>query len=135
VRRFRRDCRGASAVEFALVAPVLAALLLGGVEFGLVIYSQNTMQHATRDVARKLSVNFIDQSQARHEIRNQLPRWIGNKSRILIQNTAPNDSQTNIITVDVTVRAADAGILNLYTKMFGNWTISASVSMKQEERV
>lgn len=135
MRRIDRDCEGASAVEFALVFPVLAALILGGIEFGLVIYSQNAMQSITRDAARKLAVNFYDLNTARSEIRDQLPGWIKNKSRVLIRNSSPNDPQNNVITVDVNVPARDAGILNLYTKMMGDWTISASVAMKQEDRV
>lgn len=122
-------------MEFALVFPVLAALILGGIEFGLVIYSQNAMQSITRDAARKLAVNFYDLNTARSEIRDQLPGWIKNKSRVLIRNSSPNDPQNNVITVDVNVPARDAGILNLYTKMMGDWTISASVAMKQEDRV
>jgi Flp pilus assembly protein TadG len=135
VRRIDRDSGGASAVEFALVFPVLAALVLGGIEFGLVIYSQNAIQSVSRDVARKLAVNFYDSNTARSEIRDHLPSWIKNKSQVLISNSAPNDPPNNVITVDVTVAAKDAGVLNLYTKMLGNWTISSSVAMKQEDRV
>ncbi len=34
LRRLRRDCRGVSAVEFALVAPMLATLLVGVGDYG-----------------------------------------------------------------------------------------------------
>jgi Flp pilus assembly pilin Flp len=132
VRRIDKDCEGASAVEFALVAPVLAALLLGGIEFGLVIYSQNAMQSVTRDVARKLAVNYYDAPAAYEDVRGRLPGWIqGSK----ITNSAPGDPLNNVITVDVAVPADAAGILNLYTKLMGAWTISASVAMKQEDRM
>jgi Flp pilus assembly pilin Flp len=135
VRRIDKDCEGASAVEFALVAPVLAALLLGGIEFGLVIYSQNAMQSVTRDAARKLAVNYYDAQTAYEDIRGRLPGWIQNSSRVQITNSAPDDPLNNVITVDVEVPADAAGILNLYTKLMGAWTISASVAMKQEDRV
>jgi Flp pilus assembly pilin Flp len=135
VSAIHKDCGGASAVEFALVAPVLAALLLGGIEFGLVIYSQNAMQSVTRDVARKLAVNYYDAASAQTDIREHLPGWIKDSSKISISNTAPDDPLTNVITVDVAVPAHSAGILNIYTKMFGEWTITASVAMKQVDRV
>lgn len=46
--RFVRDRRGASAVEFALIAPVLAVVLLGIAEIGQVIYQRTDMHGALR---------------------------------------------------------------------------------------
>lgn len=135
MRRIAKDCEGASAVEFALVVPVLAALLLGGIEFGLVIYSQNAMQSVTRDVARKLAVNYYDQAAAKQELKDHLPGWIRSVADVDIDDSAPGDPVNNVITVDVMVPAREAGILNLYTKLFGDWTISTTVAMKQEDRV
>ncbi|HEX2258090.1 MAG TPA: TadE/TadG family type IV pilus assembly protein [Afifellaceae bacterium] len=135
MRRIHKDCEGASAVEFALVAPVLAALLLGGIEFGLVIYAQNAMQSVTRDAARKLAVNYYDSTAAQTDIRDHLPGWIRDTSEVDISNSAPGDPLNNVITVDVAVPAHAAGIINLYTKLLGDWTITASVAMKQEDRV
>ncbi len=45
--------KGATAIEFALVAPVLFLLLLGMLEFGLTIFIDSTMQQALRAVARQ----------------------------------------------------------------------------------
>jgi Flp pilus assembly pilin Flp len=47
-RRFARDRRGASAVEFALVAPLLAVTLLSIAEIGQVIYQRTDMHGALR---------------------------------------------------------------------------------------
>lgn len=50
--------RGASLVEFALVAPLLLLLLLGMVEFGW-LFSQNLdVRHGAREGARLAAVNF-----------------------------------------------------------------------------
>lgn len=46
--RFGRDIGGASAVEFALIAPVLAALLLGLAEVGYIMYQRTDMHTAVR---------------------------------------------------------------------------------------
>lgn len=46
--RFTRDRRGASAVEFALIAPVLAAILLGIAEYGHIAYQRTDMHGALR---------------------------------------------------------------------------------------
>ena len=49
--------RGAAAVEFALLLPVLVILLLGIIDFGLYYYNNLQLTHAARDAARYLSVN------------------------------------------------------------------------------
>jgi Flp pilus assembly protein TadG len=48
---------GASAVEFALVAPLLFALITGGVFTGLVVYSAAGLYDAVEQAARCYSVN------------------------------------------------------------------------------
>lgn len=51
------DARGATAVEFALTAPVFLAMLFGTVELGLLLWTQLGLQHATEMAARCASVN------------------------------------------------------------------------------
>ena len=48
----RRGEKGASAVEFALVLPVLIALLLGIIEFGFAFNNQISLNQAVREGAR-----------------------------------------------------------------------------------
>jgi Flp pilus assembly pilin Flp len=48
LRVFARDRRGASAVEFALIAPVLAVTLLSIAEIGQVVYQRTDMHGALR---------------------------------------------------------------------------------------
>jgi hypothetical protein len=56
--------KGAAAIEFALVAPILFLLLLGMLEFGLTIFVDSTMQQAIRAVARQGMVKpFTGQSE------------------------------------------------------------------------
>jgi Flp pilus assembly protein TadG len=44
--------RGAAAVEFALVLPLLLALVLGVVDLGLAVYTQSVLSNASREGAR-----------------------------------------------------------------------------------
>ncbi|MFD1214474.1 TadE/TadG family type IV pilus assembly protein [Arthrobacter sp. GCM10027362] len=48
--------RGAVAVEFALILPILVALLLGIMEFGLAYNAQITVTGAAREGARAMAV-------------------------------------------------------------------------------
>lgn len=46
------DERGVSAVEFALLLPVLVLIIFGIIEFGLIIYDKAVITNASREVAR-----------------------------------------------------------------------------------
>ncbi len=48
----RRAMRGVAAVEFALVLPLLIVLLLGIIDFGLVMYDKAMITNAAREGAR-----------------------------------------------------------------------------------
>lgn len=53
--RVHRD-RGAAAVEFAIVAPLLLVILLGLVDFGRLFFVQVSLAGASREGARAVSV-------------------------------------------------------------------------------
>lgn len=55
--KFAKCDRGATMVEFALVLPALAALLVGGIYAGLAVYSATGLQSAAEQAARCYSVN------------------------------------------------------------------------------
>lgn len=55
MNRWRSE-RGAAAVEFALVLPVLLALVLGCIEFGRAYNTQISLTHAAREAARSMVV-------------------------------------------------------------------------------
>ena len=55
--RVWRDERGASALEFGLIAPVFFLFILGVIEFGLLFWTQLGMQHGVAMAARCASVN------------------------------------------------------------------------------
>lgn len=54
---FRQDNRGASALEFALTAPVFFLFIFGIIEFGLLFWTQLGLQHGTEMAARCATVN------------------------------------------------------------------------------
>jgi Flp pilus assembly protein TadG len=51
-----RDDRGAAAVEFALVLPVLILLVLGLIEFSRVFNTQISISNAAREGARTMAI-------------------------------------------------------------------------------
>lgn len=55
-RRRRREERGAAAVEFALVMPILLMLVMGIIDFGYMINRSSMITNAARDGAREASL-------------------------------------------------------------------------------
>ncbi|SDE92777.1 TadE-like protein [Blastococcus fimeti] len=64
--------RGAAAVEFALVAPVLLLLLLGIIEFSKAFHNQGTLSAAAREGARSMALGHTV-AEARSAVRATLP--------------------------------------------------------------
>lgn len=56
IRKLRADARGATIVEFALVALPLSVLIMGGIDLGHQTYIRSTMQGALNDAARRAAV-------------------------------------------------------------------------------
>ena len=51
--------RGAAAVEFALIFPILLALVLGTIEFGRAYNVQISLTHAARETARTMAITGV----------------------------------------------------------------------------
>ncbi|MDH3755829.1 MAG: pilus assembly protein [Acidimicrobiia bacterium] len=59
IKRFRSLCeRGAAAVEFAIVLPLLVLVIFGTVEFGAAWSQKTDVNHGAREAARLAAVNF-----------------------------------------------------------------------------
>jgi Flp pilus assembly protein TadG len=56
----RGDERGASAVEFALVVPILLMLVFGIIDFGLMIRANTVLANAAREGARNGSISHSE---------------------------------------------------------------------------
>lgn len=52
-----RTCRGAAAIEFVLVLPLLILLVFGILEFGRAYNAKVTLTHAAREAVRDYTIN------------------------------------------------------------------------------
>jgi Flp pilus assembly protein TadG len=57
IRHFRRAGRGQTLVEFAMVLPIVLAIMLGLFDLGRAVYSSNTLAQAARTGSRMAMVN------------------------------------------------------------------------------
>ena len=53
----RRDDRGQTITEFALILPIFLLVLVGIVDFGRAVYASSTIQNAAREAVRVAIVN------------------------------------------------------------------------------
>lgn len=60
IRQFLHDETGGSAVEFAMVVPVVLILIFGAIASGVMMYTVVKLQHATETSARCLSAKRSD---------------------------------------------------------------------------
>ena len=71
-RRFRRDERGITLVEFALVGPMFIFLLLAVIEIGLTMLTQFVLDGAARSAARMVRTGQVQSGGGITTFQNQL---------------------------------------------------------------
>jgi hypothetical protein len=109
-RGWWRDDGGASAVEFALVAPLLIGLLLGVIEYGSLAMVQMRMNDTARDTARRLAVRDLkSETEGESFALARLADW---DARFRAQVTLPKFPERDIAVV-IRVSMEDAAIMNL----------------------
>lgn len=67
LRQLVDDCRGVSAVEFALLAPAFLGMVIGVIELGRAAYTQGVVSFAAEEATRHAVVNYAISEQ---EVRN-----------------------------------------------------------------
>ena len=131
-RNLRRNESGASAVEFALIAPVFITLMMGIVEFSMVLYTYASAGHATRDVTRRIATNRLTAANASTTLKPQLPAWVQNHATVNVAQTTPGTPATNQITVTVSFPTSKATPTSFMTVAYGSSTLQTATTMQQE---
>lgn len=122
---------GAVAAEFALVMPLLFTLLLGAIEFGVLLFTYSAMQMSAGTAARRIAVNTLDPADAGGVINQALPPWARPGVAWTISQTNSADPGTNIIRVRLTGQSDQLTVMPMLTRMVP-WTLVADASTKQE---
>ncbi len=76
LRRLRADRRGATVIEFAMVAPVMCALLMGAFDVSHTLYTQAALQGIVQKTARDSTLEASNEAEAQalldQKVRNQV---------------------------------------------------------------
>ena len=75
---FQKHQEGATAIEFAIIAPVLLLIMFGIIEFSMAMFTQSIMEGATTLTSRLGKTGYSDQGVSREDtIRNALQARAG----------------------------------------------------------
>jgi Flp pilus assembly pilin Flp len=109
IRRLRDDRRGATVVEFALIAPVFFMILMGTMDLGYQAWFRSTMNGVMEDAARRAAVGGISPANTDEFIKARLQRILPasertNEDAITIEKKSFSDfsriGQPEVITND-----------------------------------
>jgi Flp pilus assembly protein TadG len=113
---FFPDCRAASAVEFAFIAPVFLVLLFGLIAFGSYLGIVHNVQQLTAEAARASIAGLSDDERltiARDNIAANVDSYPMLSSSRLTLQSASTDAATGTFKVTVRYDASDMFIFNL----------------------
>jgi Flp pilus assembly protein TadG len=97
----RRNIGGQSVVEFALLLPVLLALVGVGIDFARVYQTWTNLESATRDAAQYLATSNVDPTAADYTVPNATANATNDgKAKFVLDNeTGSNFTRSNAATL------------------------------------
>lgn len=129
----KSDRRGATAVEFAIVAPILFLLVLGMIEFGRATMVQALLNQSAAEGCRVGIMEGATATDVQGRVRAYLPTINASKVTIAVSpaNPAAMETADEKLTVTVTVAYKDVGWLPV-PQWLGGKTLTGSASMAAE---
>jgi Flp pilus assembly protein TadG len=126
--RCAADRRGAAAVEFALLLPLLTLMLTSVWQYGMLFYTYNTISVAARDGARALANGSATEADVQAVVLASLPKWVSTDDVTVVARNA-STTGTGLVDTSISVPAAKATFLSV-VPMPEN--IQAFVTMEDE---
>jgi hypothetical protein len=108
------------------------AIVMGAIEFSLILYTYNASGSAARDVARRIATNRLTSSSASSTVAQQMPAWAQSATTVTVTQTTPATPATNQITVNVNVPAQSASPTSFMSFAYSSLNLRSSVTMQQE---
>ncbi len=138
--RIRACRRGQNLVEFALVAVLLLALVLGIVEFGRIWMTFQVITNASREGARvaALPTGFSDDAAVLGKVNEYLDsaNLDASDATVTVANvdgaTGTNATVTVVYTFDMLFLGPIVGLLDSGSSMPGTFTLTNTATMRNE---
>lgn len=120
MKRLVRDAGGGAILEFAVLAPVLLTLILGGVDVGRMLYVRQSLEYATGQAARYYMMNSTAATSAvTTYLQGQMVGGMGSGISVAYADTTSCNSNPSVTCTTITATysfAFVAGYLGLGTK-------------------
>ncbi len=100
LRRYIKREEGATIIEYAIVAPILFLMVMGIIEFSLLMYAQSVLDSATTQSARFGTTNsdYVDEYVNPDEIGGRSPFIISNIERRAVKSALLDKDKLSIDT-------------------------------------
>lgn len=134
MKQFYRSTSGAGAVEFALVSPLLIAILMAIIEFSMIFYTYASAELITADVNRQVATNHIVGSQFQSKVTPRLPAWVQEKGTATAATTPTTESGVVFWTATTTIPLLSAAPTSFFSALYGSRTMTVVNVMRQEPR-
>lgn len=130
--KFRKQQRrGAAAVEFAMVAPVMFLILLGMMEFGRIMMIQHVLTMASREGAREAILLGASQSSVESTITDYTDGIIPSENLIISISSDPQSAHAgDLITASVSTPVS--AISAFGAKWFDGSVVAGTTTMRKE---
>ncbi len=128
VQNFKKQ-KGAAAVEFAIILPILIMLVFGIIEFGIAYNNWISLTHAAREGVRLAAVeDYENMDDFEKKVRDSSPSVNIETIKLTGQDGNIGDS----VTVEVT-----GAILNIDIPLVGSWPvqITSEATMRLENKL
>jgi len=131
-RTCRRNRRGAAAVEFAVVSPVLFLLIFGMIEYGRMVMVQQVITNASREGARKAVLDGSTTSDVTTVVSNYLTSANISGATTTVSPSPPsNATYGGTVTVTISVPYSSVSWLP-HNFWLGSKTLTATSAMRRE---
>ncbi len=129
LRALGRDERGAAAVEFAFIMPIMLLIFSGILQFGSVMFLENHMTNVAREASRRVAVGELSEADAATMVQGSLINW-GVTYEVSVA-TADTEDGNEDITVGISLPLSEAALMDVLG-LFETGSLSTSVTMRME---
>ena len=124
-RRFLGDESGSATIEFVLWVPVFAVILVAAVDATVLYLHHTEMWNVSRDVARRVAVADIAESEAAAAVEKELFLY---SDAYYVATSDPKDMDVKIA---IQTKISDASVFGFFQPILGDY-LTAMVTMRRE---
>ena len=129
LRALGQDQRGAAAVEFAFIMPILLLMFSGILQFGSVMFLENHMTNVAREASRRVAVGELAEADAATIVQDSLANW--GVTYVVSVATVEAEDGSEDVTVGISLPMSDAALIDVLG-LFETGNLSTSVTMRME---